>query len=175
MTRLIPATLITTILASACAFNPADTPIIDTKVWGDPNITQGFYGKYHVRDRPSGNGLEYIEISRSQFGKPLFTFSDRNGKVLGIASPHSCSVGTTRYMVAGNLSCGIVQAGLFGKFDYPYIDLTSASFSAANPDDASVSYTGNLPKLLGKNGYVLKVIWSEYVKREDRFLLEKIE
>lgn len=175
MTRLILSILIGGILVSACAFNPADTPIIDTKVWGDPNITQGFYGKYHVRDRPPGNVVEYFEISRSQFGKPVFTFSDKDGKLLGIASPHSCSVGTTRYMVTGNLSCGIVKAGLFGKFDYPYIDLTSASFSGANPDDARVSYTGNLPKLLGKNGYVLKVLWNEYATREDRFLLEKLD
>ncbi|VWM13932.1 hypothetical protein [Burkholderia lata] len=173
MIKIIPATLISVLLVSACASNPADVPIIDTAVWGDPAVTQSLYGKYHVLKGSPVRRLEYLEIVKSDFGKPVFRFSGKDGKLLAIASPHSCAVSTTPYMTGGKISCGILKAGLFGKSDYPYIDLRSASSSPADPDNVTVIYGGQFLKS-NKNEYVINFKWSDNV-REEAFLLEKTE
>lgn len=173
MNKIFPAVLIASTLASGCASGPVEVPIVDTTVSGDPGITQAFYGKYRVLKGSPVRRLYSLEIYKSAFGKPVLRFYGKDGQLLAMSSPRSCSVKTTPYMVSGDISCGMIETKLFGDTDYPYIDISSAFLSASDSSDIRILYNVQLLKS-SKNWYVLTFKWSDYAQIES-FLIEKTE
>ena len=163
------------VIMSACTWNTAVgggnesaqiTPY-DTKLTGNNlgNIT-GFYGRYRLVEGSLGPGVTLLEITPSQYGRPVFAFLNDNGVAIQKSSPHACVVEKGSASLDGMIGCGEIAYLQTG----PYIRLNSpARMEGRGPDEYFGIANGAIVPFK-RNWYSFAVKWSGHGRTYDSVL-----
>ncbi|EKS9887596.1 hypothetical protein BTK96_004610 [Burkholderia pyrrocinia] len=113
--------------------------------------------------------MQSLEVSSSEFGKPVFKYIGENGRVLDAESPAACRVDKRSFDVVGLIECGDYK---FIGGSYPYWELRSATIKPYNSGGISGVWN-NREIEFKQNWYTLDLKWS-YDSRIEYYLLEKV-
>lgn len=170
--RLFLASVAASAFLTACAWSPRPAKITpyDTALTGNNvNNLPAFFGRYTIVDGSLGPGVEFLDITPNEYGKPVFAFVNDQGVAVWKVSPQECTVEKGRASLNGSIRCGknqILQV-------LPYVTLSSAARAVGrNPGEyIGISNAGIVP--FRQNWYSFGVKWT-YPQRGSDAVLEKI-
>ncbi|WP_338640931.1 hypothetical protein [Burkholderia pyrrocinia] len=130
-----------------------------------------FYGTYRLVSGSLGRNIVSLEISPSQYGRPVFAFVDNKGIIVDRSSPPSCEVNKGVASLVGSIRCGKIS---FFQTD-AFIRLDSAVHAK---NDLPGTYSGIADgKIVDfkPNWYSFMVRWAGYPAESHDSLLEKVK
>ncbi|MBN3834583.1 hypothetical protein [Burkholderia sp. Ac-20344] len=147
------------------------TPIDATLTGNMANDVSIFYGTYRLLSGSLGRGVVALEVTPSQYGKPIFSFINDKGIPLIRNSPPSCKIDKGAASLVGSIRCGEITFFQTNAF----FSLNSAVHSK---NDAPGTYSGIVDYKIVEfkpNWYTFDVRWPGQRPESRSALLEKVK